>query len=102
MNRRAISEKRSEKMKMEEVSLVFSLQCHKVRHPVVFIIKLVWSVCICLTQLYAGRDMYRIYYITNNYIFQHLTLAIFRLRNKKLSKQLHSNYVGCIQWGGKR
>jgi len=31
--------------------------------PVVFIIKLDWSVRICLTQLYAGRDMYTIYYI---------------------------------------
>jgi len=42
-----------------------------------------WSVCICLTQLYAGRDMYRIYYIKNNYMFRHFTLAIFRLRNEK-------------------
>jgi len=24
-------------------------------------VKLDWSVCICLTQLYDGRDMYRIY-----------------------------------------
>jgi len=47
--------------------------------------------------------MYRIYYIKNNYMFRHFTLAIFRLRNdKKLSKQLYSTYVGCIQWGGKR
>jgi len=51
--------------------------------PVTFVIKLDWSVCICLTQLYDGRDMYRIYYIKNNYIFRHFTLAIFRLRNKK-------------------
>jgi len=71
--------------------------------PVVFIIKLDWSVCICLTQLYAGRDMYRIYYTKNNYMFRHFTLAIFRLRNeKKPSKQLYSTYVGCIQWEGKR
>jgi len=28
--------------------------------PVVFIIKLDWSVCICLTQLYDGRDMYNL------------------------------------------
>ena len=34
-------------------------------------------------QLYDGRDMYRIYYIKNNYMFRHFTLAIFRLRNKK-------------------
>jgi len=48
--------------------------------------------------------MYRIYYIKNNYMFRHLTMAIFRLRNekKKLSKQLYSTYVGCIQWGGER
>ena len=73
---------------------------HKVRQPVVFIIKLDWSVCTvwhnymmveiklawsvytCLTQLYNGRDMYTIYYIKNNYMFRHFTLAIFRLRNK--------------------
>ena len=67
-----------------------------------FIIKLDWSVCICLTQLYDGSDMYRIYYIKNNYKFRHFTLVIFRLRNekKKLSKQLYSTYVGCMQWGG--
>ena len=35
------------------------------------------------TTLFDGRDMYRIYYIKNNYMFRHLTLAIFRLRNKK-------------------
>jgi len=64
--------------------------------------KLDWSVCICLTQLYDSRDMCRIYYIKNNYMFRHFTLAIFRLRNEKnLSKQLYSAYVGCIQWGGK-
>ena len=37
----------------------------------------------CLTQLYDGRDMYRIYYIKNNYMFRHLTSGIFRLRNEK-------------------
>ena len=67
-------------------------------------VKLDWSVCICLTQLYDGRDMHRIYYIKNNYMFRHFILAIFRLINekKKLSKQLYSTYVGCIQWGGNR
>jgi len=45
--------------------------------------KLDWSVCICLTQLYDGRDMYRIYYIKNNYMFRHFTLAIFGLRKEK-------------------
>ena len=49
----------------------------------VFIIKVEWSVCTCLTQLYDGRYMYRIYYIKNNYMFWHFTLAIFRLRNEK-------------------
>jgi len=34
-------------------------------------------------------------------MFRHFTLAIFRLRNeKKLSTQLYSTCVGCIQWGG--
>jgi len=33
--------------------------------PVVFIIKLDWSVCICLTKLYDSRDMYSIYYINS-------------------------------------
>jgi len=59
------------------------------------------NVCICLTQLYDGRYMYRIYYIKNNYMFRHFTLAIFRLIIEKLSKQLYSTCVGCIQWGGK-
>ena len=40
-----------------------------------FIIKLDWSVCTCLTQLYDGRDMYRIYYIKNNYMFRPFKLA---------------------------
>jgi len=41
--------------------------------------------CIYLsnTTLFDGRYMYRIYYIKNNYIFRHLTTAIFTLRNKK-------------------
>ena len=51
--------------------------------PVVFIIKLDWSVCICITQLYGGRDMYRIYYIKHTYMFRPFTLAIFRLRNDR-------------------
>jgi len=57
----------------------------------------------CLTQLYDEKYMYRIYYIKNNYMFRHFTLAVFRLRNeKKNSKHLYSTYVGCIQWEGKR
>jgi len=43
-----------------------------------------------------------IYYIKNNYMFRPFSLAIFRLINEKLSKQLYSTCVGCIQWGGKR
>jgi len=35
-------------------------------------------------------------------MFRPFSLAIFRLINEKLSKQLHSTCVGCIQWGGKR
>ena len=62
--------------------------------PVVFVMKLDWSVCICLTQLYDGRDMYIIYYIKNNYRFRHFTLAIFRLRNEKL--HLYKNCTLCI------
>jgi len=56
-----------------------------------------------MSQMYDGRDMYRIYYIKNNYMFRHFLLAIFRFRNEKiLSKQLYSNYVRCIQRGGKK
>ena len=41
-----------------------------------------------------------IYYIKNNYMFWPFSLAFFRLINEKLSKQLHSACVVCIQWGG--
>ena len=34
-------------------------------------------------------------------MFRPISLAIFRLINEKLSKQLHLTCVGCIQWGGK-
>jgi len=44
--------------------------------------KLDWSVYTCLTQLYDGRDMYIIYYIKNNCMFRHFSLAIFRLINE--------------------
>jgi len=54
------------------------------------------------TTLFDGRDMHRIYCIKNNYMFRHLTMAIFGLRNEKLIKQLYSTYVGSIEWGGKR
>ena len=46
--------------------------------------------------LFDCRDVYRIYYVKNNYMFRHFTMAIFRLRNEKI-KQLYSTYVGCIQ-----
>jgi len=71
-------------------------------YEILYKYKLDWNVCTCLTEFYDGRDMYIIYYIKNNYMFRHFSLAIFRLRNEKLSKQLYSTYVGCIQWGGKR
>ena len=58
--------------------------------PVVFIIKRDWSVCICLTQLYNDRNMYRIYYIKNNYVFRRFTLAIFMLR---IERNLVSSYT---------
>ena len=55
----------------------------------------------CLKQLYDGRDMCRTYYIKNNYMFRHFTLAIFRFRNEKLSKQLQLHvsplYIGYLQ-----
>ena len=38
-----------------------------------------------------------IYYIKNSYMFWPFSLAIFRLINEKLSKQLHLICVGCIQ-----
>ena len=34
-------------------------------------------------------------------MFRHFTLAIFRLKMKKINKQLYWSYVGCIEWGGK-
>ena len=37
---------------------------HTVRHPSCVYNKLDWSVYTCLTQLYDGRDMYIIYYIS--------------------------------------
>jgi len=40
--------------------------------------------------------MYGIYYVKNNYMFRHVTMAIFRLRMKKLSKQMYSTYVDSI------
>jgi len=42
------------------------------------------------TSLFDGKDMYRIYCIENNYMFRHLTMTIFRLRNEK---KLVSSYT---------
>ena len=53
--------------------------------------KLDWSVCNCLTQLYIGRDMYRIYYI-KNYMFRHFSLAIFRFR-KHVINSIHISTI---------
>ena len=50
--------------------------------PIVFLIKLDWNVCICLTQLYDGRDMYRIYYIKNNYMFWHFTRSVRKVSDR--------------------
>ena len=63
------------------------------------IIKLDWSVYTCLTQLYDGRDMYKIYYI-KNYMFRHFSLAILRLINEK--KNLVSCYTRlvCVVYSG--
>ena len=58
------------------------------------LLELDWSVYTCLTQLYDGGDMYIVYYIKNNYMFRHLTLAIFRLINEK--KNLVSSYTGLV------
>ena len=59
-------------------------------------IKLDCSVCVCLTQLFAGRDMYRIYYIKNNYMFRHFTLAILH-NTCEISYPLHLLPPHCIQ-----
>ena len=62
-------------------------------------VKLDWSVYTCLTQRCDGRDKYRIYYIKNNYMFRHFTLAIFRLINEK---NVVSGYtrLACNVYGG--
>ena len=61
-----------------------------------------WSVSTVLHNYLVDIYIY-IYkhYIGNNYMFRHFSLAIFRLINEKLSKQLYSTCVCCIQWGGK-
>jgi len=49
----------------------------------------------CLTQLYYGRDIYRIYYIKNSYMFRHFSLAIFRLTNEKILVSSYTRLV-CV------
>ena len=61
--------------------------------PVVIVNKLHCGLCTCLTQFYDGRYMYIIYYIKNNYIFRHFSLAIFRLINEK---NLVSSYTRLV------
>ena len=58
-----------------------------------------WSEYTCLTQLYAGRDMFIIYYVNNSYMFRPFRLAIFRLINEK---KLVSSYTGlmCVVYSG--
>jgi len=73
--------------------------------PPLCLCKLELECIYCLTQQSGGYIyiyIYNIYYIDNNYMFWHFSLAIFRLINEKLSKQLYSTCVYCIQWGGKR
>jgi len=47
------------------------------------------------TTLFDARDMYRIYYTENNYMFQHLPMAFFRLRNEKKLSSSHTR----LTWG---
>jgi len=46
--------------------------------------------------------MYNLLHKEQLHVSAFFSLAIFRLVHEKLSKQLHSTCVGCIQWGGKR
>jgi len=46
-------------------------------------------------MFYIHREI--IYYIKINHMFRSFAMAIFRLRLKKLNKQLYLTYVGCIQ-----
>jgi len=72
---------------------------HKVLHPRFVYNNLDWSVYTRLTQLYDGRDMYIIYYIKNNYMFRHFSLAIFRLINEKNLVSSYTRLV-CVVYSG--
>ena len=58
--------------------------------------KLDWGVCTSLTQLYDGRDMCRIYYIKNNYMFRLFTSAIVRLRSEKNLVSSHTRVMWLV------
>ena len=49
------------------------------------------------TTLFDGRGVYSIYFIRYNYIFRHLTMAIFRLYMKYLVTSYTGLIMGCIQ-----
>ena len=59
------------------------------------------SVYTCLTQLYGDRDMYNLLHKEQLH-FSALFIGHLQVGKWKLSKQLHSTCVGCIQWRGKR
>ena len=50
------------------------------------------------TTLFDGRGIYSIYYIRYNYMFQHLTMVIFRLYMKYLVNSYTGLIMGCTQW----
>jgi len=77
-------------------------QCHKVRHPRCVYNKLDWIVYTYPTQLYDGIDMYNLLHKEQLHVSA-LFIGHFQVEKlKKLSKQLYSTCVGCIQWGGQR
>ena len=53
----------------------------------------------CLTQLYDGTGMYRIYYIKNNYMFRSFSLGIFRLINEKNFVSRYTRLVWVVYSG---
>jgi len=54
------------------------------------------------TTLFDGRAIFSIYYISYNYVFQRLTVAIFRLYMKFLVSSCTRLIMGCIPWRGRR
>ena len=53
------------------------------------------------TALFDCRGVSSIYYIRYNYMFRHLTMAIFRFYMKYLVSSYTRLNMGCIQWGGR-